>query len=437
LARKRAVQLDLDMAYMSFIKGDVATISADQRGYVTRVDFVLGLDPTQCALGQYELEFEEAPITISFSALSSSSDDPIVNAGKDWDFGVSGNGVPKIPFIAFTDNRGCYPAVLVKIVFPYRLATWIDPAHVSGLKMDRSFEDLEVLGLPRSDEKIVAIRAINKLLRANPVLGHGKLLRYEDVTTFTEVYYRKDSLRPLVVKLTALASERAYKDAVEDFLLDGFDQQALANTIATLRTATGKIQSENDLVNAVSKVITDILAHHVENRRWVDAFWDGARTITHEGERIDVPRKPKNEARIQPTIHVILDMALRPLGVQVIRESDEGIGSLDFRCMTTTTDGNPISVGIEFKLAHHKEIKHGIRSQLPAYLRAMQSQSGIFCVMWFKDKDCLVFDEPKKYDKEDFVDWLRTEAVDISTKTGFSIIASVIDASIKVSASII
>ena len=55
-----------------------------------------------------------------------------------------------------------------------------------------------------------------------------------------------------------------------------------------------------------------------------------------------------------------MDMALTPLGIQVIRESNEGIGSMDFRCLFTTQSGAPLSVGIEFKLAHHKEVKKGM-----------------------------------------------------------------------------
>ena len=116
-------------------------------------------------------------------------------------------------------------------------------------------------------------------------------------------------------------------------------------------------------------------------------------------------------------------------------ESDEGIGTIDFRCLYTTKDGDGISVGIEFKLAHHKEIREGIRKQLPAYLKAIRSTSGIFSVMWFKDQEEKYFKKPRAHQKNDTIEWLKDEAIKVSDKNNIKIISFLIDASIKPSAS--
>ena len=84
-----------------------------------------------------------------------------------------------------------------------------------------------------------------------------------------------------------------------------------------------------------------------------------------------------------------------------MRESHEGVGTLDFKCLYTTPAGVAISIGIEFKLAHHKKLKHGVHVQLPSYLRSMRSKTGIFAVMWFKNETG-TFAEPSDYTKDDF-----------------------------------
>jgi hypothetical protein len=92
-------------------------------------------------------------------------------------------------------------------------------------------------------------------------------------------------------------------------------------------------------------------------------------------------------------------------------------------------------VAIEFKLAHHKQIKKGVRSQLPKYLSAIGSKSGLYVVMWFKDAGGKYYKEPTSYNKESFESWLMSEASLAATEGGLDIRASVIDASIKPSAS--
>lgn len=140
-----------------------------------------------------------------------------------------------------------------------------------------------------------------------------------------------------------------------------------------------------------------------------------------------------DKTKIQPTLHVILDMALRPFGIHVLRESDEGIGLLYFSFLYTNKDNIPFSIGIEFKVAHHKKIKHGINRQLPAYLKSIRSQCGSFVVMWFKDKK--YFKEPENRNLEQMTEWLKEEAQKVSAEFDITVVSKVIDASIRPSAS--
>ncbi len=435
---KESITLNLDLANMSMGNGSVDSISHGKpEEYLTTISFVLPYQPDEISAGDYLIEDHGHQIRVRLQIIKNTDDDPIMKLGKNWNLGVSGTGVPSLPFKVFTDNRGEYPCVLATLVFPYRLAYWIDPAHESGIFMGHDYDEAQVTGPPDIREKIIALKTLNRLLKTNGLKTKYFPITYDLVTVFTETYFRKPNKQPSVLKLTALSSKTAYKDAVEEHFLKGFNRQEIEKTAIELSQAVSakSIENENDLLELVVFVLSDVLAYHIENRRWIDAFWDGERKIKYNGEEILIPRQPKNETLIQPTLHVVLDMALSPIGVQVIRESDEGIGTLDLRCLYTTKDGYGISVGIEFKLAHHKDIRKGIRNQLPAYLKAIRSKSGIFLVMWFKDQEEKYFKKPRAHKKNNTIEWLNSEAKTVNDKNNIKVIPYLIDASIKPSAS--
>lgn len=430
------IKLNMDMSNMSMMNGSAKSISSGKdEDFVTRIDLILPLTPEEIQSKLYEVEYKSNKIKVLIKIIDSKESDPIFNSVKNIQIGTpSESGLPEmLPLEAFTDNRGIYPAVLASIIFPYRIATWVDDSHETGLKMDYDYEAMQITGGPDNNEKIQAILIINRLLES--LESKSKKLQYNDITAFTETYFQKGSHRPILSKVNALASKEAYKNSVQEYYLKDFDNSEINNTLQCLHEnySSTKIESEKDLYEIISRTIEDILIHHIENRRWIEPFWDGERKIKIEGKEITVPRLPKKETKIQPTLHVMLDMALVPLGIQVIRESDEGIGSLDFRFLYTTSDKLPLSVGIEFKVAHHKQIKKGITRQLPAYLKSIRSKHGFFVVMWFKDAK--YFKEPKKRDKEGMLTYIQQEAENTSSELDLTLSSKLIDASIRPSAS--
>ena len=431
------IQLNMDMADMSFINGSAKSISKGESGeYVSRMDLILPFDSEELPCKKYAIEYQNESVEVIIRLIEDKSSDPIMAFGGHFQIGTpSQSGLPEmLPFETFTDNRGKYPALLASIVFPFRIANWVDDSHETGLKMDHDYEAIQVTGVPDNQEKVKAIVVINRLLSSLNIPNERKL-KYEDITVFSEVYFRKGNNAPILTKISALASKIAYKNAVEEYYLSNFDKTEIQNSIEKVRDfSTDKdLSNEKDLFDVVSKTIEEVLVHHIENRRWIEPFWDGERKIRLNGEEHIIPRVPKAETKIQPTLHVILDMALRPFGIHVLRESDEGIGLLDFRFLYTNKDNIPISIGTEFKVAHHKKIKHGINRQLPAYLKSIQSKYGSFVVMWFKDKK--YFKEPKTRNLEQMTEWLKEEAQKVSTELDITVLSRVIDASIRPSAS--
>lgn len=415
---KNQNKLNLDLANFAIIQGSMEKLLFHAKeSYVTTIQSVLLPEIINLPPGDYQTIFKNIQVELRVAEIHSPEDDPIFQGGKEFSFGTI-----KLPFNAFTDNRGKYPSKLLTCVFYSRL---YEPTQVD-------YEEAQIIGPPLIREKIQLIGALRQIAREQHVENFS--LSYDDITIFLERYFIKPQTTPVVQKLHALTSHTAYRDAVADAL--SIDQAPIQSTLLAFmnRWIGTPILDEKTLKSVVLSAINDVLIHHIEDRHWTEAFWDGQRKLKHPAGDILVPKYPKNETAIQPTLHVILELSLSKLGIHVLRESDEGVGTLDFRCLYTTPDTLAISIGIEFKLAHHKEIKKGITRQLPAYLRAIGSKYGIFAVMWFKS-DPKIFNEPPAYTKEDMRKWLEDEAIITSATLGLEITSSFIDASIRPTAS--
>ncbi len=431
---RQGIKLNMDMSNMSLIQGNMKGIAeGNDDEYLTRIDMILPTKLENVAIGKYRIEYNESIILTEITNIEYADVDPILNVGKGCLIGASGSGLEVIPFIAVTDNRGKYPAKLLTLLFPYRIGSWPKgPNPVDFLGETYDYEEMRITGIHLNKDKIEILKAVNRLCKQheidNPVV-------YDDVTVFMETYYTKSSHDALVQRLSYLTSKDAYKNAVYDYVLPELSTSGLKKSIKKIESDYSKesIENETDLKLAVDKVIEEVLKHHIETRRWIEPFWDGQRKTTIDGVDLTIPRTPKNEPKIQPTLHVILDLALDPLGVQVVRESNEGIGFMDFRFLFTTKEGKPISVGVEFKVAHHQKIGKGIKRQLPSYLKAIRSKSGTYVVMWFKDKK--YFLEPKNHDLKHLCKWLNERAIEVSNENKIDISVVIIDASIRPSAS--
>lgn len=121
----------------------------------------------------------------------------------------------------------------------------------------------------------------------------------------------------------------------------------------------------------------------------VDAFWNVQR-----GERNTiVGRVPKHEVEIQPTIMALVQDQAMVRSIDIVREPDAAGGNVDFYAVAAVEGLGVRSVCIECKLAHSADLEKGWTTQLPAYMRARQSEFGLYVVLWFKGED---FDQPQR-----------------------------------------
>ncbi|MEJ1295972.1 MAG: hypothetical protein RPU64_11350 [Candidatus Sedimenticola sp. (ex Thyasira tokunagai)] len=426
---KPSFMLNTGLYDFSYTHGKSSVIEkGDDRDYYTVIQMVLPTSVADIDEGNYHVEYKGDTIQVSLEVIKGSYADPLYRKMKEFPLGTSGAPLESLPYEAFSDNQGKYPAYLFQVTYPYRIAEWLNDDEIDH-------DEMQVITSGHRREKVLALIVLNKAFTKWKIDDVFSNIKYDHVSNYSEKYYRKNGNLLVLVKYNMLTSNEAYKKSIYKYFLPNIDINEITGmSSAFSRNGNAKIENEEGLVDVVSKAINDVFKHYVESRRWVEPFWDGERKITHEDNVIIIPRKPKNETKIQPTIFVILEIILSKLGVSVTRESDEGIGLLDFKCTFTTNNNMALSVPIEFKVAHHDNLRHGIEQQLPAYLNALKSTHGIFAVMWFKDSKSEYFRKPN-CDLDGFSKSLHKKCKEVENKLSIILRPIIIDASIKVSAS--
>ena len=86
---------------------------------------------------------------------------------------------------------------------------------------------------------------------------------------------------------------------------------------------------------------------------------------------------PKDETAAQLLFYIVAKGYCEKYNVDINRESDPGIGEMDFKLSV----GGTSKVVIEMKLSTNSQLYHGFEKQLPAYLRAEETKYGIFLVL--------------------------------------------------------
>lgn len=433
MARRTRFNIPVDIQSMHLTQGSREEVAAAEPESIgSCVWFVAPFSPDgfEPNTRQVETRFGEAQIRIHL--VASEDDDPIYQASKHLVLVADEKGKPFVPTRYLLDNRGRYPCVAVEACFPARVdGDTIRAPDAPVTEEDR--ERMAILGPDPMPEKLAALSATNRAIKEYGI-NNGKPISADEVTALVTTHGLKAEQRLLARTISLVTTSDAFKNAAEEYHL-GDARESVAVALATLKAEHPTPPStEKELQSLVTSAIDKVLIHHIETRRLIEPFWDGSRTLKVDGKTIDVPRKPKNETEIQPALHVFIQMALEPFGVHVIRESYEGSGSLDFRFSTTNDNSELISVAAEFKLAHHKEVKAGVKRQLPRYMDSIPCLHGVFVLMWFKDEAARYFSEPKANDLEKTRAFV--EALASSPDNPNHVISSrVIDCSVRPSAS--
>jgi hypothetical protein len=180
----------------------------------------------------------------------------------------------------------------------------------------------------------------------------------------------------------------------------------------------GKMQFDTDPVNfkaptTFAEFITTVqqiverYKHHVENRRGWQVIRD------------DSTGRGKKEKVVQRHFEGIISAYCEANNIDFSPEVDVGKGPVDFKF----SSGYKNRVLLEVKLARNTKFMHGLKKQLPAYLKAEKIQKGFFIVIIYEKEDVKKVNE------------IREEIPKLKTEFGLDIEMFVVDAQPQKSAS--
>lgn len=128
-------------------------------------------------------------------------------------------------------------------------------------------------------------------------------------------------------------------------------------------TEENKRQSPEELL-AITLEICNAYKSLIENNRMYRLLYNDDDT-------------PKDETAAQLLFYSVALGYCKQYDVDLNRESDPGIGEMDFKLSV----GSKSKVIIEMKLSSNNTLCHGFEKQLPAYLRAEETEYGVFLVL--------------------------------------------------------
>tara|TARA_R110001592_G_scaffold232643_1_gene490024 strand:- start:497 stop:1798 length:1302 start_codon:yes stop_codon:yes gene_type:complete len=433
------MEMNLDLGMEVFrsgcIYGNPGSIFGDKpEEFITSISMLLPERFLAVPEGTHNISFEIDGAAVVIEHIHLAEKDPIYTHSKGLSVGLYAGGKELLPYKAFSDNRGKYPAVLATVIFTRRVASWLDESHPTGMKYDGNTERSKLVPFTEDEDKLLALLVINRLLEKLN-FKNLKAIVSDDVSSFFQRYHNKSSGKELLFKDNYFCSKDAFRKAAYNYLLPTNRASELVSGLESFSTSRGdiSIEDEETLFSIVYESVVRI-ADLIERKQAIEPFWDGERSIKLNGEIKKIDRQPKPETKTQSALHLLFTLALNPLGIHVIREANEGSGFLDFQFLYTTNSQKCLAVALELKLAHHKRIRHGIESQLPAYMTSIGSRSGILLVLWFKDGK--YFTKPKATSIGDLREFLSTQARETERKNNLNLRTSVIDVSIKLKASI-
>ncbi|BBQ52346.1 MULTISPECIES: hypothetical protein [Aeromonas] len=153
--------------------------------------------------------------------------------------------------------------------------------------------------------------------------------------------------------------------------------------------------SEEEFRNRVYSSLSSI-NDKISEANAYKSFWN----IEYKGQKI-ISRKPKIEVDLQPVIHCMLSDQMLLSNIEIIPEYGAGVGNIDFVLIASVKDRGMVRLCVEFKLAHSKDLAHGLIQQLPAYMASTKSKYGAYCILSFKGE---WFDKPNIGDDIDIQD---------------------------------
>jgi len=165
------------------------------------------------------------------------------------------------------------------------------------------------------------------------------------------------------------------------------------------------VNSEPKLIDFIEKLILQF-KHLVEEKQGYRLLWKSS-------------QKPAPEENSQILFNLLFEKYAGQYGVFLSREAETGRGPVDFKF----AGGIDWTAHLEIKRGNSTQLKHGLKHQLPIYLKADDVKYGFYLIVSYNSK------ELKK------AELLSEESRNIEKKMGIILRTYIVDASKKISAS--
>ncbi len=179
----------------------------------------------------------------------------------------------------------------------------------------------------------------------------------------------------------------------------------IRNPFVQREKAAPDIKTDQEFVSFVEKLISQF-KHSVEEKAGYKLLWKDSKT-------------PASEENSQILFRLLFEKFAGQHGVFLHREVETGRGPVDFKF----AGGFDWSAHLEMKRADSSQLRHGLKKQLPTYLKADEVKFGFYCVIAYNLGDIKKADE------------IALETQEIERKSGILLRTFVIDAGKKKSAS--
>jgi hypothetical protein len=152
------VNLLFEAAYMTLTSGSVQGFAPDE--IFTVIQFAPPLSPSDMVEGRYNISVRNRSAQVELRTITDPSDDPLRSMMGKQKVGPVLPDKSPLGFEAVSDHHGAVPFVLVTVTFFSMIANWQKPLSTDD------HADVKITDqLPRDRDKIIALEALNGVLR--------------------------------------------------------------------------------------------------------------------------------------------------------------------------------------------------------------------------------------------------------------------------------
>lgn len=316
-----------------------------------------------------------------FHTINTLYEDPIFSFLDELDMNFNG-----MPITFFSDSIGnLQTSTLITIKLPYFYHPHFELLDDKFVENDFSLETAKRGGKYYPHKDLIVEKLHNAYILSDfPLEIEQRKITSNFISNYMIAYFSKigEVIHHEVFTITNIDS---YFKAKHRYIED-LNKFYLKDELIDIRRfiEETRITNSRNFLDFCYKFLELTIKKAIEFGGLHSAFWKDA-------SGVELPAK---ETKAQPIIFNIIKDLAEMKGIQISREVEAADGSLDFY-FSYNTGTEIVKVCVELKNAHHDDLKHGIETQLPLYIKGVGKKEGIFLVLWYKND---TFDKPHAYD---------------------------------------